>query len=601
VDGKIDVYQKNQRDIIDVRLNNQSADTILLAGLTWTVERKEEYSAVSLKLNVSGWLKAIFICVSLFLLVTSISLVLTKPILSELGNHLVKLIAVMTIWYCIWKVSNVFLIKKENLFWEYLRKEIGGYVAGGERSSVIPEPLPLLIVMAVTFSITYLTLRVGLTGLFTFALFIWLVHSVRGLLEFALRQDLAAWWKLKLLGLFSRWVSIYTNIFFLVMFVYYSLFVIHLYVTNNLLNIENAIRSAYKPTIDTIHTFRSSGDVFFDVVSLVVFSWVILFSITYLRDLKRFINTASDWRSKTAALKDVGIEPPPFEFMSYKYKLLTNFCIAIEYLLGTMLNYLALLFSLEVTNFAFFDRTFMESSKALFMWAIAVFYTDKEFHNSLWLGKLVLFLFTLPFFIFVGSRVVNIVKDLLRGASKDDEKIGRINNFVNSASIKYGMQKPEIKIIKDNRISVSTNVGLGRLRQIIEISSAALKTFDEDELKAAVAHELGHIIQGLNGLRLAKILSAVGLFPSYILTLGFDFVKMEYESDRIAVEITNDPDSLKRAIKKVNVLESMSGVKQINKHVKKLKITYDFFFGNVLMGYGHPIPAERLGRIARYG
>lgn len=102
-------------------------------------------------------------------------------------------------------------------------------------------------------------------------------------------------------------------------------------------------------------------------------------------------------------------------------------------------------------------------------------------------------------------------------------------------------------IVPDERILVGvTRLGRGR----IVVSDRALGALDEDELRASLNHELGHIRRRHRSLLLGgSILSAVGRpLPGTRAVEAQLILSLERDADEFAVERTRDPLALASAI-----------------------------------------------------
>lgn len=144
----------------------------------------------------------------------------------------------------------------------------------------------------------------------------------------------------------------------------------------------------------------------------------------------------------------------------------------------------------------------------------------------------------------------------------------------------------------------------------MEISSGTIALLDDDELWAVVAHEIGHVKQGVWKVGILKLLSAVALFPNHYLTLCLNWAGDEMNADSIALTLTDNPQSLQRALVKISTAQigylqhnlskplatmASSGIGLCVKNA--LRIRYSairFFFGDSLFGYAHPFLSERL-------
>ena len=88
-------------------------------------------------------------------------------------------------------------------------------------------------------------------------------------------------------------------------------------------------------------------------------------------------------------------------------------------------------------------------------------------------------------------------------------------------------------------------------KSIIELSSGTIELLTQQELRAAIAHELGHIRQGLWKVSALKLLSSLAMFPNYYLTLCLDWAKKEMDADQFALKIIKDTEPLKQALIKM--------------------------------------------------
>lgn len=148
---------------------------------------------------------------------------------------------------------------------------------------------------------------------------------------------------------------------------------------------------------------------------------------------------------------------------------------------------------------------------------------------------------------------------------------------------------------------------------IIEVSTDTLELLSSRELKAVVAHEVGHIRQGLWPISLLKALSCLALFPNFYLTLCLDWARREMDADRFAVAATGDVDALKRALVKASAAQLAyvarprhcsrgswaRPIRILCSGWNSVMASLRFFFGDGILGYVHPYLPDRLEAIGR--
>ena len=194
-----------------------------------------------------------------------------------------------------------------------------------------------------------------------------------------------------------------------------------------------------------------------------------------------------------------------------------------------------------------------------------------------------------------------------------------VNAYITDICLAYRLMRPHVVIAASRRVFVRLR-GLPWIgRSVIEVSRGATELLDQRELVAVVAHELGHVRQGLWRVATLKLLSMLAMFPNYYLTLCVDWARREIEADRFALATTGDPKALRRALIKLSTAQVSALNVSVDRHrsgigrrllrtaatairTKWLEMTSSvrFFFGDGLLGYVHPYLSERLTAIGAH-
>jgi len=161
---------------------------------------------------------------------------------------------------------------------------------------------------------------------------------------------------------------------------------------------------------------------------------------------------------------------------------------------------------------------------------------------------------------------------------------------------------------------VSTKGNMFIKNAAIYIGEEAIKNLSIKELKAVIAHELGHIKHGLRKVEIYKFLSALALIPNSYLSLVLNPSILEFKADEFSVRATGDKDSLVSALVKTSVynIENTGGntfeklgrilprflmPEKVVKGLERFVIFLNFLFGEALLGYAHPPLSLRLAHI----
>jgi Zn-dependent protease with chaperone function len=137
----------------------------------------------------------------------------------------------------------------------------------------------------------------------------------------------------------------------------------------------------------------------------------------------------------------------------------------------------------------------------------------------------------------------------------------------------------------------------------------------EAELKAAVAHELGHVRQGTAWLRWLRLISTLGGHPPWFLLLPVDLRSLEEEADQFALRAGADPQALASAVIKAGNLGGSiirkgavlaawlqtrvpdRALRPISSIVRSAAVVDRFLFTDYLVSSPHPAIRDRLAAI----
>lgn len=190
----------------------------------------------------------------------------------------------------------------------------------------------------------------------------------------------------------------------------------------------------------------------------------------------------------------------------------------------------------------------------------AWFRMDALFDTSRWLnlevwnglsGKTVLFFFmTFAGLVFLFQELIPVVRHSI--AAKFAEKEGELakeGSAVFDAIRSLPNERPDVYIINDDDLVLFTETG-GKPAIVVSAGLAELLT--PEELRAAIAHEMGHAVRGRRPLLVVLFVMRVLLFFNPVVLMEFRRIVQEEEKicDDFAVETTGDPAALAGALRK---------------------------------------------------
>ena len=361
----------------------------------------------------------------------------------------------------------------------------------------------------------------------------------------------------------------------------------------------------YENTFNKMLLFFCGGLLILMVISIFFFSYLILKSKLKISRLWQNISEKPD-----------SVPNVPYFEQSLNWKVPASFYVVmlVFCLTATVVNIVAAVLTIDAMGYIFIGRAvFIAQSANIYSWLFVsckVLFGD---NLGFVIASSLLIVLFLPMLLVFASFLRRLIIRLffyqrLLSSIKTpfDRKTLMLQNFANNTSQRCSIKAPLLLI--DNSYQLIHTCLLINLRPVIVINRRLFDILDTDELKAVVAHELGHIKTGLLKSQILKALSIILLFPNYFLSICLNWPKYEIESDKFALEQTGNPDALKRAIVKISVAQlDYAGKNKQRTIFDKLKYrsadtirSMSFFFGDSLLGYTHPHQSNRLAAIDSY-
>jgi len=352
---------------------------------------------------------------------------------------------------------------------------------------------------------------------------------------------------------------------------------------------------------------------------------IYLFSI---RPLYSLLKTQRTWTHEVGNLSKQ--QGPFVPYIPHAWKWATpgslRALILLNWVVGGTINIVAVVFCIDSLSYLFKGQALLfEKTVNLWSWVFAASKTLLGTTAGQKTGAVFIIIISLPILIlfatFIRRGVSNIflmMKILFRHFCQPKHKNTKtfyVENFVKQICSKYDIAAPTIILVDSQNIIIRLRWISFVDKTIIELSSGTIELLTQQELKAAIAHELGHIRQGLWKVSVLKLLSSLAMFPNYYLTLCLDWAKKEMDADQFALKITKDAEPLKQALIKIStaqipysILATDNSLGFFNKSIKvclkifskrlnSVIISVKFFFGDRLFGYVHPYLSERLEAI----
>ncbi len=120
------------------------------------------------------------------------------------------------------------------------------------------------------------------------------------------------------------------------------------------------------------------------------------------------------------------------------------------------------------------------------------------------------------------------------------------------------IRPPRFRVIDSRRPILSSEHSLiPFLSGRIIVSSACCELFDASEIRALLAHEIHHLKYAARQIQALKAMSSLLLCPVYYLLILYDFTHNEHEADTFAVSTTEDVETFRIALVKLQVASSI--------------------------------------------
>ena len=296
--------------------------------------------------------------------------------------------------------------------------------------------------------------------------------------------------------------------------------------------------------------------------------------------------------------------------------------ILLHYLLGGIINIAAVIFCIDGLSYLLAGRAFIVAQIGnLWSWIFVCCKILFGPANGQIVGAFFVIVICLPVLTLLATFGRRFLKNIwltiraLHAGANQTESIRVIQNDLKQACEEFDLTDPVIILTRSKGVNVSLHWLVLIRKSVIEVSRDTVNLLSPQELKAAIAHELGHMRQGPWRVSILKLLSSLALFPNYYLTLCMNWAKKEIEADRFAIDVTKDAQSLKQALIKTSAAQisyytstTPKPARRFHRLISALKrrlhltlASVRFFFGDGLFGYAHPYLSERLEMIHTKG
>lgn len=328
------------------------------------------------------------------------------------------------------------------------------------------------------------------------------------------------------------------------------------------------------------------------------------------------------WKSKLGKVDELQGPFVPYLPQAWKWKtpLILQGVVMLHYVFGGIVNVAAAIFCVDGICYSFSGRTILIERGAN-LWSLLFVSCKMLWGNGTGqvIGTVFVFIVAMPFLMTFAAYLrrafhsitlmARVVRSQFSGNATDSKALF-VKNSVKDMCSENAVREPVVILVKKKDIGIRLYWAVLNARAVIEITDGALELLTQDELRAAIAHELGHVKQGVLKVEVLKLLSSLALFPNHYLTLCLNWSSKEMQADRFALEATNDPNSLKQALIKtstghVSDLNDSAGQRRprfsngwlgskIRKKWLSILTSVRFFWGDSLFGYSHPYLSERI-------
>jgi Zn-dependent protease with chaperone function len=334
---------------------------------------------------------------------------------------------------------------------------------------------------------------------------------------------------------------------------------------------------------------------------------------------ERVAQNSADWIRLPSAIESRGLRGFSFRMP-----------VILLFILGAVINVLALLAALDLFWILMSDHALLfPQSECLVSWFFVPFLSlgmlkePADVHGWDLVARIVLLAIVLPPLYVWGRRTLGIGADWFRGiglalglARRSRTISQELRTTLTELCRNTNLPVPRLRILRRGTVFLCLRTGLVARRPILLISTGALSRLTEPEMKAAIAHELGHANQNLGRFRWLRIASILGGYPPWFLLLLTDLRQLEEDADRFALQAGAEPQYLASAIIKASSVEpsESSGLtailsRWIDRHapqkmrdplLKALRsglVLDRFLFSDDLVASSHPLPRDRIAAI----
>lgn len=347
---------------------------------------------------------------------------------------------------------------------------------------------------------------------------------------------------------------------------------------------------------------------YFDCIFLLVIfcMGLLFFSVIPIHGI---LKSKKTWQNQTAELNQPPLPRIPYLTHSWQQEIPLHLILLISFhaLIGGILNIVAWIFCMESIAYTLFGKCPISPAIAnLWSWVFApckILFGD--FYGQI-IASLFVIILCLPQIILLIvyiRRFINHLSRMFMALLANSHH--PLHPFIDQTCARFKITSPLLIIVNHKTVSLSVHDYPFIRRPVILISQETLALLNSEELKAALAHELAHLKQGLWRITVLKLLSSLALFPNHYLTLCVNWAKNEIEADLFALQVTNSPKALKQALIKISTAQKTPTkqnllIKLFTDRVSSVYFTLQYFFGDNLFGYVHPFLSERLEAIDTY-
>lgn len=199
----------------------------------------------------------------------------------------------------------------------------------------------------------------------------------------------------------------------------------------------------------------------------------------------------------------------------------------------------------------------------------AIFDINRWLNIELWgiipLGLLFIFIIIITTIIFLFQEMFPILKHTIESKKSNIETEKAIDNPVVKQAVEHlPVEKPDIFIIEEDDYILFSTTGKNAS---IYLSTGIIKKLNTEQLRAAVAHEIAHIIRNKRPLLIIAFIFRIIMFFNPVVLLEFRRLVQEEEKicDDMAVSLTKTPHALSEALKKLYHTSENTNLLQIKK------------------------------------